>query len=268
MKRDCLAGKMLLLMLGLLLINSSAAMAREVEFENKEIEIRVAPGEPTQVHFPGKISGGFKKKVSAVMLDRKDADLIIFANESLTTAGEAAIVRLEDGRSYPIRIKRATDEKPRDDVVNVTDSRRGLILSSEEEDLPRHKERQYEYAPPSQVSGLMREMVLVAEFGKDSIRGYQMTDKYKGTVVLNDGTLLTTIDKIFIGPNLWGYVLDAQNLLDQTQLLNPATFRLDGTRAISANRWEIAARPLTIEQQISGKDTAKVYVITRPRKTR
>ncbi|MFN4895359.1 MAG: hypothetical protein ACK5HO_06205, partial [Pseudomonadota bacterium] len=62
-----------------------------------------------------------------------------------------------------------------------------------------------------------------------------------------------------------GYVLDASNLLDQSQKLNPATFRIDGTRAISASNWELAARPMTIEHQVSGRDQAKVYIVTRAR---
>jgi hypothetical protein len=70
---------------------------------------------------------------------------------------------------------------------------------------------------------------------------------------------------MFIGPNLWGYVLDTTNLLDQSQKLNPATFRIDGTRAVSASAWELAARPLNVEEQISNKHNAKVYIVTRSR---
>ena len=68
---------------------------------------------------------------------------------------------------------------------------------------------------------------------------------------------------MFEGPNLRGYVLDVKNLLDTTQKINPASFRIDGTRAISANSWELAPRPLTAEQEIARKDAIKVYVVTR-----
>ncbi|MFN9956695.1 MAG: hypothetical protein ACK55I_26640, partial [bacterium] len=129
--------------------------------------------------------------------------------------------------------------------------------SGEEEAMPAYQERRYDYAPPSKVSGLMREMALVAEFGKATIAGYQMSEKFKGQTVVSDGAILAKIDKIFVGPNLWGYVLDTTNLLDHSQKLNPATFRIDGTRAVSAARWELSARPLNVEQQISGAHMSK-----------
>jgi hypothetical protein len=111
----------------------------------------------------------------------------------------------------------------------------------------------------------MREMVLVAEFGKKTIPGYTLSERHKGETVVSDGALLAKIDKIFIGPNLWGYVLDTTNLLDQSQKLNAAAFRIDGTRAISASNWELAARPLNVEEQIAAKHNTKVYIVTRAR---
>ena len=101
------------------------------------------------------------------------------------------------------------------------------------------------------------------EFGKNKIPGYRVTDQYAGEVIMDDGSLLVTIEKIFIGSDNWGYVLNAQNQLDSNQQLNPAAFRVAGTRAISANNWELAPRSLTAEQQLAGKDRAKVYVVTR-----
>jgi hypothetical protein len=101
-------------------------------------------------------------------------------------------------------------------------------------------------------------MMLSTEFGKKSIAGYRASDRYKGQVVLDDGTIRAVVENIFIGSNLWGYVVTAQNQLDTTQKINPATFRLDGTRAISANNWELAPKPVTVEQQVAGKDKAKI----------
>jgi hypothetical protein len=111
----------------------------------------------------------------------------------------------------------------------------------------------------------MREMALVAEFGKASIPGYQVSDKFKGQTVVSDGSIIAKIDRIFVGPNLWGYVLDASNLLDQSQKINPASFRIDGTRAVSASNWELSARPMTVENQIAGREKAKVYIVTKAR---
>jgi len=251
--------------LGLLAL-TSAAQAREVEYSTSELPIYVVPGEPTEVQFPGKISGGFKKKLSAVSVERKDESLILFAGENLAQTGEAVIVRLEDGRSYSLRIQRATVANPRDAIVTVKDERGALVAAGSEEEPP-YREKVFKYAPPSAVSGLMREMVLVAELGKKNIPGYKVNDTYRGQKVLDDGTLQATIDRIFIGPTLWGYVLNARNLLDQTQKINPASFRLDGTRAISARNWELAPRPLNVEQQIAGRDQTKIYIITRARRT-
>lgn len=240
---------------------TTPASARDLDYNNQEITVRVNPGEPTQIHFPSTISGGFKRKNASVSLDKKNEDLIVFAQESIPDQGEAIIVRLDDGRSYSVRVQRASAEFPRDDFIKVNDSRDSSLPVDEEE--PQYREKNFEYAPATQVSGLMREMALAMEFGKASISGYRTSDRYKGQVILDDGAIRATVEKIFIGPNLWGYVIDTQNMLDQTQKLNPATFRLDGTRAISANNWELAPRPLNAEQQISGKDKAKVYIVTR-----
>lgn len=243
-----------------------SGLARDAEYEGGEIDVRVSPGEPTQLQFPGNIAGGFKKKLSALALDRKGSDLVIFANEGISDSGEAIIVRLDDSRSYSIRVRRASPDMPRDDIVRINDDRPGAAPSSSEEEETPVKDRQFQYASPTQVSGLMREMILAAEFGKKSIPGYRESEKYRGEVVLNDGTLVSTVEKIFIGANLWGYVLQTRNLLEQGQKLNPATFRLDGTRAVSAENWELAPKPLNVEQQISGKDSTRVYVITRAKK--
>ncbi len=242
----------------------SIALARDVEYQNEEVLISVTPGEPTQIKFPGVIAGGFKKKLSKLSIDRKDTDLIVFANDALDRSGEAMIVRLEDGRSYSMRIQKASETFPRDTVVSVLDKKSSIIGTEEEED-PLYKEKKFEYAPPTQVSGLMREMVLVAEFGKSTISGYKTSETYRGQSVLNDGTVSAKIDKIFMGTNLWGYVLDAENLLDTTQKLNPATFRLDGTRAISLQDMELSPRPVDIEQQISAGHNTKVYIVTKAR---
>lgn len=250
----------------LVLLSPLAALAREVEYENQEIEVYVTPGEPTQVEFPGTISGGFKKKLSTLSLDRKDSDLVIFASDGISNEGEVVIVRLNDGRSYSIRVQRATSASPRDAIVKVSDPRGALLDTTSEEEAPAYKERGFNYAPPSQISGFMRELVLATEFGKKSIPGYRISDRFQGETVLDDGTISARIDRIFIGPNMWGYVIDAQNLLDTSQRLNPASFRLDGTRAVSMSNFELAARPLTVEQQISGKHRTKVYVITRAKR--
>lgn len=263
-------GKLLLVLgAGLtgLLIQGGQAFARDVEYKNTEIAVHVNPGEPTQIQFPGEVTGGFKKSASALSIQKKDHDLIVFANEKISDQGEAIIVRLKDGRSYSVRVHKASGESPRDDVVRVEDGRGSILQGDEEEDeegiVP--KEKKFDKAPPTQVAGLMREMVLAAEFGKSGIPGYRVSERHKGEAVLSDGTIQATIDKIFIGPNLWGYVIDAKNMLDQTQKINPAAFRLDGTRAISVTNWELSPRPINIEEQISGKHNSKVYIITKAR---
>ncbi|MCB0320345.1 MAG: hypothetical protein KDD60_05410, partial [Bdellovibrionales bacterium] len=144
--------------------------------------------------------------------------------------------------------------------------RDSAILSNDEEEVAPYERREFEEKDPQSVPGFMRELILAAEFGKQKIPGYRISDQYRGETVLNDGTLRATVDKIFIGPNLWGYVIDAANELDVSQKINPASFRLDGTRAVSLTNWELSAKPMNIEQQIAGKHKTKVYVITKPRK--
>lgn len=251
-----------------LTLGATSAYARDVEYSSGsgEIPVWVNVGEPTEVIFEGgRIKDGFKNSNAAIALDKKESSLVIFGKANLKERenGEALLVRLENGTSYPLRVRLASSDNPRDAQVVVGDGKGAL--GAEEEEAPPYKERGYDYAPPSKVSGLMREMALVAEFGKSSIPGYQASDKFKGQTVVSDGAILAKIDRIFIGSNLWGYVLDTTNLLDQSQKLNPATFRIDGTRAISASNWELAARPMTIENQISGKHSAKVYIVTRAR---
>ena len=265
MKRTILMSLQTVLAIGVVALSTiSSAYARNIDYEKDEVAIRVTPGEPTQIQFPSAIAGGYRKKVSALSLEPKDNDLVIFANDAIAETGEAIIVRLKDGRSFSLRISRAAPDKPRDDVVTINDSR-GSILGVEEEE-PAYREKKFDYAPPSQVSGLMREMVLAAEFGKSAVGGYRVTDAYKGQTVLNDGTITATIDKIFIGPNLWGYVIDAQNMLDQTQKINPAAFRIDGARAVSAKTWELAPAPMTVENQIAAKHKTKVYIVAKARR--
>ena len=87
-----------------------------------------------------------------------------------------------------------------------------------------------------------------------------------GETVLHDGTINATIDEIFMGGSYWGYILEVENLLDTTVQLNPGTFRLDGTRAVSSSRWELAPRPQTAEQKIAKKHRTKVYIITKARR--
>lgn len=243
------------------------AMARDVEYSsgNGEIQVWVNVGEPTEIVFEGgRIKDGFKNSNAGIALDRKDSSLVVFGKDNMNEAGEALLVRLEDGRSYPIRVRKSTPDNPRDAQVIVGDGKSAVGSAEEEESAP-YRERSYEYAPASKVSGLMREMALVAEFGKATIPGYQISEKFKGQTVVSDGAIIAKIDKIFVGPNLWGYVLDATNLLDQSQKLNPASFRIDGTRAVSASQWELAARPMDVEQQVANKHNTKVYIVTRAR---
>ncbi len=236
------------------------AYARDLRYTGNEETVYVRPGEPTQVSFPENILGGFKRKNSSISLDKKDNYLIVFSQPELPPEGEAIIVHLDDKRSYALRIKPASNLNSRDEAVTILDDRRPES-SDEEETITRAPTG---FAPASVVSGLMRELVLVAEFGKKrGIPGYQRSNRYAGEVIMHDGAVEVKIDEIFMGSNLWGYVATVTNLLDTTQRLNPASFRLDGTHAVSASRWELAPRPMTAEQEIANAHIAKIYIITR-----
>jgi|688.fasta_scaffold348132_2 hypothetical protein len=242
------------------------AFARDVEYKQGEgeVEVWVNVGEPTEISFPSAIKDGFRNSNAGISLEKKETSIIVFGKDDIKDVGEAILVRLQDGRSFPLRIKRATVDNPRDGQVMIGDGKAVLGGEDEGEDPP-YSDRSYEQAPPSKVAGLMREMILVSEFGKGKISGYQVSEKFKGETVISDGAVLAKIDKIFTGPNLWGYVLDATNLLDQTQRINPATFRIDGTRAVSISNGELSPRPLNVEEQVAGKHNTKVYVVTRAR---
>jgi len=249
----------------ILSIMPSLSHARDVGYEGQEVSVYVSPNEPTQVNFPGDIAGGYMKTDATVQLERQGSDLILFAKPSLQDEGEAIIVRLKDGRSFSIRVRPSNDSNPRDSHVKVEDLSSPLF-DSEEGDSPIHQSKEFDKAPSNVLSGFMRELVLHAEFTKPQIRGYRVNEQYRGQTVFNDGTLNATIDKIFIGPRYWGYVLDAENLVDTAQRINPGTFRLDGTRAISCSRWDLSSKPLTMEQKIAGQHKAKIYIITKAKK--
>jgi hypothetical protein len=243
-----------------ILLLASTLQAREVEYTGSEATIYVEPGEPTQVSFPSRVSGGYKRTQSSLTIERQNENLIVFSQQELSESGEAIIVHLDDRRTYALRIKPASPRNPRDEMISIHDTRRPIVADDDEEMLRKPRA----FAPPSIVSGLMRELVLVAEFGKQKgIPGYRRSNQYSGEVVLHDGAIEAKIDEIFMGSNLWGYVLTVTNLLDTTQRINPASFRLDGTRAVMAERWQLAPRPVTAEQQISKGHTGRVYIVTR-----
>ena len=256
-----------LLAAGLLLqsfVSPLLAFGRELEYKGKEVRVAVLPGEPTQINFPDTIQGGFKRNLSSLHIDRKDRDLIIFASEGLPENGEAIIVRLKNGQSYSLRIQRAENIDNRDDVITILDDRKNFVSHSRT-DKKAYEQGEHGYAPPAAVTGLLRELVLT-EFGKAKIPGYRASTRYNGDVVLNDGSIEARINNIYMGPQFWGYILEVENKLDQTVQLNPATFRLDGTRAISMKDWELKGRPITVEQQIAKKHITYVYIVTIARK--
>jgi hypothetical protein len=253
----------------LLLALSTPAFARDLQYGGDEAVIHVRPGEPTQVTFPGKIEGGFKRdKNSNIVLERQNNFLVVFSRPQLGLEGESLIVHLEDSRSYALRIVPATGSDERDVSVKIIDTREPdmeELGTASIQTLPSGEAP--EFAPPSTISGLMREMVLAAEFGKQKgVAGYRRSNRYTGETVLSDGTIIAYIDEIFMGTDLWGYVLSVENKLDVSQRINPATFRLDGTRAVSASNWELAPNPKTEEQKIAREHKSRVYIITKAKR--
>ena len=243
------------------------AYARDLNYTGTEQTIYVTPGEPTQIVFPSKIEGGFKRKNSSLALERKDNFLVVFAQPEIPYEGEALLVQLDDKHSYALRISPADDDHPRDEQAKVIEDREETGGGEEEDVPPSNYSQPRGFAPPTVASGLVREMMLVAEFGKQrGIPGYRRSNKFSGETILNDGTVEAKIDEIFMGPDLWGYVVNVENLLDTNHKLNPASFRLDGTRAVGAERWELAARPVTAEQKVAGQHHAKVYIVTKAQK--
>lgn len=241
----------------------SDACAREVKYDGSEVNVYVKAGEPTQVSFPGTILGGFKKENSAIALEREGNFLILFAQQHLDIDGEVIIVHLEDNRSYSLRFIPEDDTNPRDSSIEIQDTRQPVDTGDDEE----QPQNNFKQAPTNRVAGFMREMVLTAEFGKrKGIPGYRRSNRFSGETLLHDGAIEAKIDEIFVGSNYWGYVISVENLLDTNQVINPATFQLDGTRAISASAWQLSPRPRTEEQEIANAHRAKIYVITRAKR--
>lgn len=254
-----------LLALALSVLSTNCAWARDVRYNGDENVVYVTPGEPTQIQFPGDVAGGFKRKQSKLALERQDNYLVVFAQPDLQPEGEAILVHLNDKRTYSVRVIPSSDENQRDGFVHILDDRAPEVSNGEEDDTI--SEKKAAYAPPTIVSGLMREMVLTAEFGKQKgITGYRRSNRFAGETILNDGAINAKIDEIFMGSDLWGYVVSVENMLDTTQRINPATFRMDGTRAISATQWELAPQPLTDEQKIANAHRGKIYIITRAKR--
>jgi hypothetical protein len=152
----------------------------------------------------------------------------------------------------------ADDTNKRDGNVTITDLRPPMMAEEEEVGVK---------GKPSAVTELMKNLILVAEFGKrKGVAGYRRSNQNSGETIMYDGTIKATLDEVFIGANLWGYVVSVENLLDTTQKVNPASFRLDGTRAVGAQRWELAPKPQTAEQERAGAHKGKIYIITRSKR--
>ncbi|MCC6934037.1 MAG: type-F conjugative transfer system secretin TraK [Deltaproteobacteria bacterium] len=245
-------------LVSMLLCCPNETWAREMRYDGKEEVVYVNPGEATQITFPSKISSGFKNKGSKITLDKQDNYLIIYADPTLGLEGEVIVVQIDDKRTYSIRIMPASQEAPRDDIIVINDTRPPVEDTEQE---------QIQMSKPSAVTELMKALILIAEFGRQKgIPGYRRSNQYSGETILHDGTMKVTIDEIFMGSNLWGYVLTAENMLDTTQKINPATFRLDGTRAVIAQRWELAPQPQTPEQDLAKAHIAKIYVVTKSKR--
>lgn len=254
-----------LIALGVFTCIGTKAWARDINYQGTEEKIFVSPGEPTQIFFPGKVSGGFFASKGKVSLKKEGSFIVVFAQPGLSPTGEVVILFLEDERSYSLRVLPSGIEQPRDDSVRIIDNRDPEV----EIDSPKGDtlEKETPFAPPTVVSGLMREMILVAEFGKKKgIPGYRRSNRYSGEEILNNGAIKAQVDEIFMGSDLWGYVVTVSNMLDTSQQLNPATFRLDGTRAVAFQRMQLAPRPMTAEQKISNQHQGKVYIVTKSKR--
>ncbi|MCS6893076.1 MAG: type-F conjugative transfer system secretin TraK [Deltaproteobacteria bacterium] len=243
----------------LLVCFATLLSSRELEYSSGDLEVFVMPGEATQIQFPDNVAGGYKKQGSVISVDKAGTDLIIFAQDKLPADGEVVLVRLQDGRSYSVRVKQAPDAASRDATVVVRDSRPKLTVQDDDE-LPKYRDRQFLYPNQYQIAGLMRELVLVTEFGKAGIPGYRISESGAGQVVVNDGRVQAKLLKMYLGPQLWGYVLEAENKSNEHVKIDPALFKVNGTRAVSMNKWELAPA------SAAGEDSrALVYVITKAR---
>lgn len=229
--------------------------ARKIVYNGEEVKVFVRLNEPTQVIFSSEVVGGFKKKDAHFSLDRKSEHLIIFPQQGLSTKGEVILVKLIDQRTYSLRITPETSETTRDAVL--------YLLGSADEKID-NKRQSNKYASSNTVNGLLRELILVSDFGKVRIPGYRESTRHNGETILANGTIKANIERIFIGTSLWGYTLQVENLTSQPVRLNPGDFRLDGFRAIKFKEDELAPRPTSSEVN-QQKFKTKAYIVTNVR---
>ncbi len=241
----------------LLVAVSIIAYARDIVYSSGEVEVFVLPGEATQVRFEGEVAGGFKKQASSVTVEKVGTDLIIFPQDNLPPDGESILVRLTDGTTYALRVKQAPDHSARDAIVSIKDSR-AKITPADQDEFPKYRDRQFIYPTQYQVAGLMRELILATEFNKSNIPGYRVSELGAGQELVNNGQISAKLLRMYLGPQLWGYVLEARNLTNQAIKVDPAIFKINGTRAISLSNWEL-------EPVASNNSKAFVYVITKAR---
>ena len=85
-------------------IDLSPAAAREIDYDGGEAKVYVTPGEPTVVSFPHEVDAGYRVKSSAIVVERRGRDLILFAQPELRLEGEVLVIYTKDNRSYILRI--------------------------------------------------------------------------------------------------------------------------------------------------------------------
>lgn len=93
----------------------------DVRRSSTEIPVYVVPAEPTRIEFEREIEGGFKRKNSAIGIQRQKNVLIIFAHSDLSYSGESILVKTKGGPYYAIRVMPETEDHSRDVAVHIED---------------------------------------------------------------------------------------------------------------------------------------------------
>ena len=86
---------------------------------NRQAVIRIEPGAPLAIEFPGKIEGGYKTKSASVALERNGDRLVAFAQPGLPEEGVSLLIILEDRSLFSVKLVLANKEHPADVIVKI-----------------------------------------------------------------------------------------------------------------------------------------------------
>lgn len=113
-------------------LNTSDVFAREVEYRGEEIIIYITHGTLTHVTFPSATRCRYGSHKGPVVYECQGNSILLFVQPELSIEGKLEYIRLKNGKIYKLKIIRADNSHPTDDIVNILD--RSTDTEAKEED--------------------------------------------------------------------------------------------------------------------------------------